>query len=109
MISLFLKSSVAFLISFLVLSFKFQNRPLFYHLSEITGPVGEEVQRSLGKSVERSISKSKGIFNNAEPKYLDDTINSQQSSLNAKNSKELILEEIKRDEARKLDELIKNN
>lgn len=113
MITMFFKFSIAFVISFVILSFSYDGKPLFYHVTEFTGPIGSEVQSSLGKSVKRSLSKSKKIgkdlFNNADPKYFDDTINSQQSSLNGKKTNELILEDIRRDEAKKLDELIKKN
>ncbi len=82
-------------------------------MTELTGPLGSEVQNSLGKSVKRSLNKSKRIgedlFKNANPKYVNDSINSQQSSLNGKKVKELILEDIRRDEAHKLDELIQKN
>lgn len=105
------KFSLAFMVSFLILSFHLNNKPIFYHLSEITGPLGTEVQSSFGKSMKRGIDKSKKLgkefLNNANPKYLDE-INSQQSSLNSHDSEEMILEDIKKDEAKKLDELINN-
>jgi hypothetical protein len=113
MITMFFKFSIAFVISFVILSFNYSGQPLFYHVTEFTGPIGSDVQNSLGKSVKRSFNKSKKIgndlFKNADPKYFDDAINSQQSSLNGKKSRELILEDIRKDEARKLDELIEKN
>jgi hypothetical protein len=113
MISMFFKFSLAFVFSFVILSFKIDNRSIFYHVSEFTGPLGTEVQNSLGKSVKRSFSKTKklgkGLFNNADPKYIKDSIKSQQSSLNSKKENELILEDIRKDEVKKLDELIHQN
>jgi hypothetical protein len=113
MITMFFKFSIAFVISFVILSFSYDGQPVFYHVTQFTGPLGSEVQKSLGKSVKRSFSKSKKIgkdlFENADPKYFDDAINSQQSSLNGKKDRELILEDIRKDEAKKLDELIKKN
>jgi hypothetical protein len=113
MIAIVFKFSLAFTFSFIVLSFNINQKPIFYHISQITGPLGQDVQESFGRSVKRSIKKSKNIgkelFNNATPKYYDDQINSSQSSLNGKIEDEMILEEIKRDEARKLDDLIKKN
>lgn len=113
MISFFFKFTLAFVLSFVILSFKIENKPLFYHVTEFAGPLGTEVQHSLGKSVKRSLHKTKqmgkGFFNNASPKYINDTIKSQQSSLNSKSDNELILEDIRRDEVKKLDQLIKKS
>lgn len=111
MIGILFKCGIAFVVSFLILSFQVNQKTIFYHMTEFTGPLGEEVQKSLGKSVKRSFHKSKklgeGFFKNADPKILGDTIRSSQSSLS--NSKGIILEEIKKDETRKLDELINKN
>lgn len=114
MLGIVFKSSIAFVISFVVLSFHVDNRPIFYHLSELTGPLGEEVQASLGKSMKRSITRSKkmgkNFLSNSDPRsYMNDSINSARSSLRGKNEKELILEDIRRDEIKKLDALIQSN
>ena len=113
MIAILFKFTVAFGFSFIILSFNISNKPIFYHISQITGPLGQEVQESFGRSVKRSIKKSKHIgkdfFNNADPVYYDDVINSAQSSLNSRKDGEMILEDIKKDEAKKLDDLIKKN
>ena len=113
MISFLFKFTLAFTVSFFILSFKVDHKPLFLHISEFTGPIGTEVQHSFGKSMKRSLKKTreigKGFFKNADPKVFNDHINSQQSSLNSKRDKELILEDIRQDEARKLDELINKN
>ncbi len=111
MISFLFKFSLAFIASFLILSFHIDKKPIFYHVSQFTGPLGTEVQDSIGKSVKRSLNKSKELstnfFKNADPVYVKDSINSSRSATN--NDNELILEEIKRDEAKKLDELIHKN
>ena len=113
MISLIFKLSIAFIFSFVVLSFKFDQKALFYHITEITGPLGTDVQESFGKSVKRSLSKTqelgKNLIQNADPKYMEDAINSQRSSLSSSREKELILEEIRKEEAKKLDEIINQN
>jgi hypothetical protein len=112
MISLIFKFSIAFIFSFVILSFKLNDRPLFYHLTEFTGPLGTDVQKSLGKSVKRSLSKTqelgKNLIRNADPKYIEDAINSQRSSVGKNKTNDMILEDIRRDEVRKLDELIKS-
>lgn len=113
MISLFFKFSVAFIFSFIILSFKIDNRPIFYHLTEFTGPLGTDVQKSFSKSMKRSLTKTqelgKNFIENADPKYVEDVINSQRSALSNTKEKELILEDIRKDEAKKLDELIHSN
>ncbi len=110
MIAMFFKFSIAFSVSFLILSFRINDKPIFNHVSEFTGPLGSEVQNSLKKSVKKSFGKTKKIgrdlFENATPKYLDH-IGSKQSSVNKK--RELILEDLKRDEVKKLDDLIRKN
>lgn len=112
MLSLFLKSMIAFTISFVVLSFHIQNKPIFYHLTEIMGPLGTDIQHSIGKSVKRGIKKSskmsQDFIKNNKPEY-QDYVDSKRSSGKINRSKEVILEEIRRDEKRKLDELIKND
>lgn len=112
MFSLFLKSLIAFTISFVILSFHIQNKPIFYHLTELMGPLGTDIQRSIGKSVKRSIKKSsemsEDFIKSNKPEY-QDYIESRRSSGKLKNSKEIILEDIKKEEKRKLDELINKN
>ncbi len=43
MISMIIKSVIAFTISFVVLSFQVNRKPIFYHLSEIMGPLGTDI------------------------------------------------------------------
>lgn len=113
MISLFFKFTMAFVISFILLSFNIKDQPIFYHITQFTGPLGNEVQNYFGKSVTRSFNKTKemgrNLFENSRPTYLEDTIGKQQSSLHLTSGKELILEDIRKDEVKKLDELIKKN
>jgi hypothetical protein len=113
MIAMVFKFTLAFGFSFLILSFNINQKPIFYHITEITGPLGQEVQGSFGRSIERGVNKSKDIgknlFENSTPRYYDDAIQSSQSSLNESYGNEMILEDIRRDEAKKLDELIKKN
>ncbi len=115
MIGFLFKSSIAFIVSFIILSFKVNNKPVFYYISDLTGPVGVEVQNSLTKSMKRSINKSKdlgkNLFKNADPKIINDQITSGQSSQNSskKGMNHLILEDIRRDEVEKLDKLINKN
>ena len=64
MISLLFKFSVAFILSFIILSFKFDHKPLFVHLTNLTGPLGSDVQKSLNKSVKRGLSKTQDFGKN---------------------------------------------
>ena len=61
MIGIIFKSSLAFIVSFLLLSFHINNKSVFAHLTEVVGPVGKDVQKSLTKSVKRSMSQSSDI------------------------------------------------
>lgn len=113
MFSMIIKFSIAFIASYVILSFQISHKPIFYHLSSLTGPLGGEIQSSLTKSAKRTYDKSKIIgesfFSNSEPK-INDKINSSRSSKKIqKKNDELILEEIRREEIQKLDELIQQN
>lgn len=111
MIGFLFKFTLSFIFCFVILSFQISNKPLFYHLSEFTGPIGNEVQQSIKKSVKRTYSKSKKIsedfLNNADPKYTD-AVNSKRSSTGSK-SHGMVLEEINQKDVKKLDEIIKKN
>lgn len=117
MIGMIFKFSIAFVLSYFILSTNISNKPLFYHLTQLTGPVGDDIHNTIGKSVKRSYKKSKELgkqlFNSSEPKYFGDKIKSKQSAVRkkkfkAKNS-HLIQEELRRDEKMQLDRLIDKN
>lgn len=105
MFKLIFKCLFGFIICFIILSFKINEKPLFNHMSELTGPLGEDVQKSLTKSAKHTLDKSKIIFTNAHPK-LKDEVKNKKSSLK-KQAK--TLEDLKLEEMRKLDELIRDN
>lgn len=109
MIMMVLKGSVAFILSFIILSFQVNQKPIFIYMTELLGPLGTEIQQSFSKSVKRGFKKSskigKDLFENADPGIID-TISSERSSGAANRAKEMILEEIKKEEKRKLDEMI---
>ncbi len=106
MFKLIFKCIFSFIVCFIILSFKINDKVIFNHLSELTGPLGQDVQSSLTKSAKRTLKKSQAIFTNAEPK-LRDEIKSKKSSLKKQGKKSL--EHLKLDEMKKLDEIIKNN
>lgn len=113
MISLLIKFTASFIFCFVVLSFQINKKPIFYHLSELTGPIGSEVQSSIKKSVKRSYKKSKEIgeefFSNSDPKY-SDKVNSRRSSTKVKSKNHgMVLEELNQDDVKKLDEVINRN
>ena len=118
MIGMIFKFSIAFVLSYFILSMNVSNRPLFYHLSNFTGPVGSDIQKSISKSVKSSIKKSKELgkqfINSSVPKYVDDSIKSKQSALRKDREKRvrnshLIREELRRDEKIQLDKVIQKN
>lgn len=116
MISMTVKFGIAFIISFVILSIPFSSKPLFYHLSKVTGPIGGDIKKSISKSVNRSMSKSKELgtqlFSNSEPpKVFDDRIKSKQSSILKKRRKRLqeanhAHEELRHSEVKALDNII---
>lgn len=118
MISMIFKFTIAFTLSYFLLSVNISGKPLFYQLSKFTGPVGDDIQKSISKSIKSSIRKSKELgeqfINSSVPKYVDDSIKSKQSSvkkskqLRSKNT-HLIREELRRDEKIELDKLIDKN
>lgn len=113
MISFFFKSTLAFVVSFLVLSFQINHKPLFHHISEITGPIGSEVQSSLKKSVKRSYQKSKEIgtelFSNSDPRYTDEIKSRRSSTKFRNNKKEMVLEDLHQNDVKNLDKVIREN
>lgn len=112
MIGMFFKFTLSFVICFIILSFNIDRKPLFYHISELTGPLGAEVQDSIRKSVKRSYKKSKklgeGMFSDTTPS-IEDLIQSKRSASKYKHEEEMVLEELRHDEIKRLDDIIKNN
>jgi len=117
MIKMLFKFTLTFIFSFFILSFNINNKPIFYHFSQIAGPVGTDIQSTLSKSMSHSVRKSKELgkqlFNNSKPKYMNDTIKNRQSALKKerekRRNKHLIQEELRHSERMKLDQLIQSN
>lgn len=117
MFGLIFKFSIAFVLSYFILSMNIANKPVFYHLSKLTGPVGQGIQQTIGKSVKRSFIKSKELgkqlFSSSEPKVFGDAVKSKQSAVRKKvykaRNSHLIKEELRRDEKIQLDRLIDKN
>ena len=114
MISFILKSSIAFMISFIILSFQYNNRSLFSHLTNVFGPIGYEVQHAIGKSFSRSYKKSKelgqSMIKKSSPVF-SQKVQKLKSSQSAriKKTREKAMESLEEDEIRKLDDLIKDD
>lgn len=109
MIKLLFKCILTFSFCFIVLSFNVSNKPLFFHISEVTGPIGTDIQESISKSFKHTYSKSKKLFTNSVPQVRD-SIKSQKSALTKEvNQKVDEIEELRKDEIKKLDDLIRNN
>ncbi len=115
MIKLIFKCSIAFIVSFIVLSMPISDKPVFYHLSELTGPLGGDIQKSFSKSLKRSVSKTKKmsskLFSNSNPPKVKDRVKSRQSSIlnkrrNRIKSAARTSEELHHQDKKKLDNLI---
>lgn len=105
MIKMFFKFTLSFVISFIVLSFNISEKPIFDHLSDLTGPIGSDIQNSITKSFKHTYSKSKKLFTNSVPNF-SDSVKSEKSAIKKKTND---FEDLKKDEIKKLDELIRNN
>jgi hypothetical protein len=119
MISFVFKFSIAFVLSYILLSVPFSNRPLFYHLTKITGPIGGDIHKSISKSVKRSVSKTKDLGtqlfeSSTPPKIFDDRVKRKQSAILRKRRQRIkgsndIQEELRHTEKASLDRLIDKN
>ena len=71
MIKTFLKYSLTIGLSYIVLSFKYNDKYLFDYLTNLTGPLGQNIQRSLEEAFDTSWDKtksySKQLFTNSAP------------------------------------------
>lgn len=105
MFGMIIKFTFSFVLCFIILSFTIDKKPIFYHITAFTGPVGADIQESLTKSFQTTYSKSKRLFTNSVPNR-EDSVKSRKSGL---KKKEKEIEDLKIDEQRKLDEIIKAN
>jgi hypothetical protein len=112
MFGIIFKSSIAFVISFIVLSMPISNRPLFYHLSDLTGPLGGEIKKSFSKSIDRSLEKSKEIGSELfTSSNVQDRVKSKQSAILSRRRERIkksgiTSEELRHVEKKALDNLI---
>lgn len=87
MISIIFKSTVAFVLSFIVLSIPISKKPLFQHLSSFTGPLGSDIKKSFSRSVDSTVQKTKRISSNLFS--TSDSVKSKQSSILSKRRKRI--------------------
>lgn len=105
MFKIIFKFSLTLIICFIILSFKINNKALFNHISDFSGPIGDDIQKSLAKSANHTLKKSKVLFTNSTPK-IEDAIKSKKSSLKKTFQP---LETIQMQEAEELDRIIREN
>ena len=87
MIKIIFKSTIAFLVSFIVLSIPISNKPLFTHLSGFTGPLGSDIKKSFSRSMNNTVRKTKQMSNNLFSG--SDSVKSKQSSILSKRRKRI--------------------
>jgi hypothetical protein len=122
MISLFFKFSIAFALSYFILTIPLNGRALFYHLSKMTGPVGSTVSKSIKSNFSRSINKTrdlgKQLFINSNPPkdpIIKDKIKRKQAAikkrrLHIRKQKDRMLQEnMTNQEIKELDQVIEQN
>ncbi|MBC77440.1 MAG: hypothetical protein CME64_15660 [Halobacteriovoraceae bacterium] len=126
MIGIIFKSTIAFSVSYILLSFQINDAYIFDHLNRITGPVGTNIQMVLSDSASHTWDKTKTygkqVFNNSRPQDLEatieDTVDKTQSALKkrlpkaqrfVKESQESFLEELRKEEKDGLSKIIMEN
>lgn len=119
MLGFFFKATIALSISYVFLSFQVSGKYIFDHLNDFTGPLGENIQQSLGVALDNTWEKSKDVgsklFTNSKPKIRSFV---KESSANLKESIKPIvkkekkkvekefLEDLKKEEMSHLDKII---
>ena len=126
MIGIIFKSTIAFSISYIFLSFQVNDSYVFDHLNRITGPVGTNIQMVLANSFSHTWSQTKDygkqVFNNSSPQGLDatieDTVDKTQSALKKnfykstsanQETEKSYLEELRKEETDGLSRIIMMN
>ncbi|MCO4755710.1 MAG: hypothetical protein KC478_14615 [Bacteriovoracaceae bacterium] len=122
MLGIVLKSSIAFSVSYIVLSFQVNNTYIFDHLNNITGPVGENIQMVLSKSFSQTWNTTKTygkqMFTSSEPDSIEatieDSVDKTQSAIKrqiapVKKPVESYLEELRKEERDGLSRIIMEN
>ncbi len=109
MLGIIFKSTIAFVISFIVLSIPISNKPLFQHISGFTGPLGSDIKSSFSKSVDNTVKKTKQISNNLFSG--SDSVKSKQSAILKKRRQRIrqngkTSEELHHSEKKALDNII---
>lgn len=109
MIGIIFKSTIAFVLSFIVLSIPISKKPLFQHISGFTGPLGSDIKKSFSKSVDNTVKKTKQISGNLFSS--SDSVQSKQSAILSKRRKRIkengkSSEELRRSEKKALDNII---
>ena len=64
MFSILFKAALSFILSFIILSMPISKKPLFYHLTDLTGPLGNDIKESFSKSMQRSVTKTQELGTN---------------------------------------------
>jgi len=121
-ISLILKTSMALTLSYIVFSFQISGKYVFDHVTDFTGPLGENIQSSLGMAANNTWDKSKEVgsqlFTNSKPK-VEKLFNDSKKSITRavapkvqkakKQVKEEFLEDLKQEEMSNLDKIIETH
>ncbi|MCT4642622.1 MAG: hypothetical protein N4A33_10045 [Bacteriovoracaceae bacterium] len=82
-----IKFLITFLVSFLILSINIGKTPLFNHLYDVVGPLGNDIKQSVTKSIDRSVKKSSEITKKAlstkKPKPQEKILESEKKKLDS--------------------------
>jgi hypothetical protein len=112
-----IKFSIAFSLSYLLLTVPFAGKQLFWHLYDITGPIGGKVKTSLSKNIEKSYEKTKNLgqqfFKNSNPRMIVAPLNEKHKKIlkerNRYKKDMYIREDIRHDDSQALNNIIKKS
>jgi hypothetical protein len=121
LLGFFLKATIALTMSYVFLSFQVSGKYIFDHLNDFTGPLGENIQQSLGVALDNTWEKSKEVgsklFTNSKPKirsFVQKSTDNLKESIKPIVKKETqkvekeFLEDLKKEEMSHLDKIIDN-
>lgn len=122
MIGTILKYSLTIGLSYIVLSFKYNDKYIFTYLTELTGPLGQNIQYSLEDAFDNSWSKTKTygkkLFTNSAPVVEKKYYQTRKEILKTikpkvEKKKELVeqqfLDDLKKEEMSHLDSIIEQD
>jgi hypothetical protein len=116
-ITMAVKFSISFAISYFLLTIPVGKKQIFWHLYDITGPIGGKITKSVRKNIESSYNKTKNLgkqfFDNAQPRAALQPLNRKHKRIieerRKRQSDRFIREEIHHKDTQALNNLIEKS